>query len=485
MTSRVTSPPAVADGGTTVPAESAEQSVPQRLFMTALVIAVMNSVLTGSMVNVLLSDIRLDFDVSIARLSWVITAYSLMYAVGIPLFGRASDFIGARTLFSAGVLAFAAGSLISALAPSFPLLVIGRLIQGAGGAAVPALSMVMIARVMPEHSRGSAMGVTASAVGVGSAVGPFVGGVIGDSVGWRFLFLAPMIASVVVILLAQRAFPNTRVSEERRFDVIGGALLAIAIGLFLFGITQGQGVGYGSFVPIASFLGTAIATVGFILRITTAPYPFAPPSLFRNRPYVRLMVTGIFNMMAYLSMLVLVPLMLVENNGLTPTDAGLALTPGAIAIAIGSRYAGRISDRIGPRIPALTGLATMALGALYLSSVAAGADAWVVAIGVFISGAGTSMIGAPLNSAATRLLGPAETGIGLGLMSGSAFMGGGIGAAITSVWLNTRQDADAGALNPFYTGDANAWSDGFLPVVAMILIALAIARTVRLDRKEA
>jgi DHA2 family metal-tetracycline-proton antiporter-like MFS transporter/DHA2 family florfenicol/chloramphenicol resistance protein-like MFS transporter len=352
-------------------------------------------------------------------------------------------------------------------------------VQGAGGAAVPALSMVMIARVMPEDRRGAAMGLTASAVGVGAALGPFLGGLIGDSIGWRMLFLAPVAVSIAVVLLGQRAFPNTRLTDERRFDVAGGALLAVAMGLFLFGITQGQGAGYGSFIPVASFLGTIVAATGFVLRITTASHPFAPPSLFRNRPYVRLMATGVFNMMAYMSSLVMVPLMLVEHNGVTPTDAGLVLTPGALAIAIGSRYAGRVSDRIGSRIPILTGLTTMIVAAVFLSSVAAGADAWTVALGVFLSGAGTAMISAPLNSAATRLLGPAETGIGLGLMSGSAFMGGAMGAAITSVWLDTRQDAGDGALNPLYTGDAAPWSDAFLLIALMLGISLAIATTVR------
>lgn len=484
MSAQATS--AVARHTTSTPgAVSADQAVPTRLFLTTLVIAILNSVLTGSMVNVLLSDIRADFDVSIARLSWVVTAYALMYAVGIPLFGRASDFIGSRTLFSAGLLAFAIGSLIAALSPTFPLLVFGRLVQGAGGAAVPALSMVMIARVMPENRRGAAMGLTASAVGVGAALGPFLGGVIGDSIGWRMLFLAPVAVSIAVVLLGQRAFPNTRITDERRFDGAGGALLAVAMGLFLFGITQGQGAGYGSFAPIASFLGTIVASTGFVVRITAASHPFAPPSLFRNGPYVRLMATGAFNMMAYMSSLVMVPLMLVEHNGLTPTDAGLVLTPGALAIAIGSRYAGRVSDRIGSRIPILTGLATMIVAAVFLGSVAAGADAWIVAIGVFLSGAGTAMISAPLNSAATRLLGPTETGIGLGLMSGSAFMGGGLGTAITSVWLDAREDAGNGALNPLYMGDAAPWSDAFLLITLMLVISLAFATTVRFREPSA
>lgn len=484
MTTRASSPPIATGEATSRPIpETLASTISTRLFMAVLVVAILNSVLTGSMVNVVLSEIRGTFDVSTAQLSWVITAYSLMYAIGIPLFGRISDFIGTRTLFLAGIAGFALGGLIVAIAPSFAVVIIGRFIQGAGGAAVPALSMVMIARVMPPEKRGGAMGLTASAVGIGSAIGPLVGGSIGDSVGWRFLFIVPVLVSVGIMILAPRALPNTRITDDRQLDVLGGALLAASIGLFLFGITQGQASGYGSILPVMAFLGAVLATTLFVYRTNSAQRPFVPPSLFRNRPYVRLMAMASFNMMAYLSSLVLVPLMLVEHNGMTPTEAGLVLTPGAIAIAVGSRIAGTVSDRIGPRIPITAGLSTMLVAAVYLSTIGAGADAWVVAIGVLVSGAGTSMITAPMNSHASRLLSAEETGIGMGLFSGAAFMGGGIGAAVTGAWLNARQDANTGALNPFFTGEANAWSDAFLAVVAMLIVALLIVVPMRLQAR--
>jgi DHA2 family metal-tetracycline-proton antiporter-like MFS transporter len=209
------------------------------------------------------------------------------------------------------------------------------------------------------------------------------------------------------------------------------------------------------------------------------PHPFAPPSLFRNRPYMALLIVGMFNMMAYLSTVILVPLMLIEHNDLSPSEAGLVLTPGALVMAVLSRYAGRISDRIGPRIPVRSGLAIMLVAAINLSSIAAGAAPWVVAVGVLVFGAGSAMINAPLSSAASRLLSDEDTGIGMGLLTGGNFMGGGIGAAVTGAWLNARQGADGDAINPFYTGDGAAWSDGFLAVVVMVGLALAIASMIR------
>lgn len=452
------------------------------LFLTVLVVAILNAVLTGSMVNVLLSDIRESFDVSTARVSWTIAAYSLAYAVGIPLYGRISDFLGTRTLFSIGVLGFALGGLMCAVAPSFPLLIVGRLFQGAGGAAVPALAMVMISRVMAPDQRGGAMGLIGSAVGVGQAAGPLVGGFIGGSIGWRFLFLVPAISAVIIVVVAQRVLPNTKLTDERHFDLLGGAMLGMTTGLFLFGITQGQSSGYGSTLVLGSFAGAAVAAALFAWRINVVAFPFAPPSLFRNNDYTKMLMVGTFNMMAYLSTVILVPLMLIEHNGMTPTEAGVAITPGAIAMAFVSRYAGRVSDRIGGRIPVLTGLSIMLLAGVFLSSVAAGSGLWIVASGVATFGIGSAMVNAPLNSTVSRLLSAEDTGIGMGLFSGGTFLGGGMGAAITGAWLNARQDADAEALNPLYAGEAMAWSDGFLVVIAMVTIALGIASSIRFDR---
>ena len=447
-----------------------------------LVAAILNAVLTGSMVNVLLSDIRETFDVSTARVSWTIAAYSLAYAVGIPLYGRISDFLGTRLLFTIGVLVFALGGLICAVAPSFPLLIVGRLLQGAGGAAVPALAMVMISRVMAPGRRGGAMGLIGSAVGVGQAAGPLVGGFIGGSIGWRFLFLVPAISAVIIVVVAQRVLPNTKLADERHFDLLGGAMLGMATGLFLFGITQGQSSGYGSALVLGCFAGAAVAAALFTWRINAVTFPFAPPALFRNSAYTRMLTVGTFNMMAYLSMVILVPLMLIEHNGMTPTEAGVAITPGAIGMAFVSRYAGRVSDRIGGRIPVLIGLSIMLLASVFLTSVAAGAGLWIVAAGVAAFGIGSAMINAPLNSTVSRLLSTEDTGIGMGLFSGGTFLGGGMGAAITGAWLNARQDADTEALNPLYTGEAMAWSDGFLAVIAMVSVALLIAATIRFDR---
>src|SRR5918994_1058921 len=162
-----------------------------RLFLAVVALAVFTTVLTATMINVLIPLMRAEFGASAAQIGWVITGYALAYAIGVPLYGRISDFFGVRRVFSAGLLGFALGGLICALAPSFAVLVLGRIVQGIGGAAVPALAFVAVAKLLPKGERGGAMGLVASSVGIGAAVGPVVGGAVGQLLGWGAPFVGP------------------------------------------------------------------------------------------------------------------------------------------------------------------------------------------------------------------------------------------------------------------------------------------------------
>lgn len=443
-----------------------------RLFLVTIVTAVFVSVLTGSMVNVLLPRIREDLDVSPAQVSWVVTSYALVYAIGIPLYGRISDVFGIRRIYTIGLLAFAAGCLVSVVAPNLPMLVIGRIIQASGGAAVAALALVVVAREVPEERRGAAMGLVGASVGIGQAIGPMAGGFVGDLLGWRGLFLGPLVLMLVIIPFARRVLPGTPLTTERRFDLLGGGLFGLGTGGFLFGITQGQTAGFDQAVPQASFLIAATAIVGFVARIRATAHPFVSPRLFRNRAYRSLLIAGFLLMLANVSTLVLIPLIMVDVNDLSIREAGFVLTPGAIAIAVGSPYAGKVSDRIGVWRPMLVGLPLMTLALLFLSTVAAGGSPLATAAGILLLGAGFAMVGSPLNSAAAGTLPPEDMGAGMGIFSGTNFLGGGTGPALAGTLLAARQETNAGALNPFYDLDAAAYSDAFLVPIVAILGAL-------------
>lgn len=474
--SRAAAPPAAASASASVP----ERTAPP-LFLVAVAAAVVITTLTGSMVNVLLPLMRADFGASPAAAGWVITSYALAYAVGVPLYGRLSDAFGVRRVFAAGLLGFAAGGLACSLAPSLPLLVAGRALQGIGGAAVPALASVAVARALPAGQRGGALGVVASSVGVGSTIGPVVGGLIGGVLGWRFLFVASLVLMLLLLPVAWRVLPDGAVAGARRFDLLGGVLLGLAAGSFLFGVTQFSGEGNGVFA-LAGLVVAALAAVGFVWRIRTAPDPFAPPALFGNRAYVAVLVVGFFAMMAQLAALVLAPLLVIEANGLTPAAAGLVIAPSAAAIAVLAPIAGRLSDRFGARTVLLAGLGIVT-AALVALSTAAGAPAPVVALGMLGVGAGFALVQPAANNAAAASLPAADLGVGMGLFAGAFFLGGGSGAALSGAILAAREGV-AGAINPLHAASAVAYSDAFLAAAAAALVAAIAARRVLAPGRE-
>ncbi len=453
-------------------AGGSEKRTSTRLLLAVLISAVIIAVMNSSMVNVAIPVIRQDFGVSEAQVGWVITSYLLTYAVGIPLYGRAADVFSLRRAFSLGLVGFAIGSLLCVVAPNLPMLVFGRIVQATGAAAIPALATASVAKVLAPGERGTALGLIVSSVGVGAAIGPVVGGVLQQLAGWQSLFYATLALTLLLLPGAFYALPETRSSGERSFDVPGGILLGAAAGLFLFGITQGQVAGFASLSSWGSFAGAALAAVGFAWRITGAEHPFVSPALFKNRGYVAAVIVGYFSMLVNVSCLVSVPLLVTQVNGLSPAATGLVLTPGAIALAILSPLAGRLSDRIGFKTPIYAGLGIMLLSVLFISTFGAGAAPYLVAVGMVGVGAGFALTNPPNVNAAAAALKEEETGVGLGIFNGLFFLGGGTGPAVLGAFLAARREAGAEAIDPFYTLGAAPFSDAFLLLVVALLIAL-------------
>ena len=454
--------------------------VPGRLFLLVVASAVGVIVMNGSMTNVALPTIGEQFGASEGQAGWVITGYLLVFAVGIPLYGRLADVYSLKKTFAAGLVGFAAGSLVCALAPSLPVLVAGRMVQAAGGAAIPALSSTAVAKLLPPGERGASLGLIVSSVGVGGAIGPVVGGAVVGLAGWHALFYGTLLLGLLLLPAALRVLPDT-VSEKpsSSFDLPGGALLALAAGLSLFGVTEGQALGFSAPLSWGSFAAAALCAFLFALRINTARDPFVSPSLFKNRAYLACAAVGFFGMLANLTSLVLVPLLLSQANGLGAGAVGLALAPGAVATAVLSPAAGRFSDRTGTRPPILAGMLVMFLSLLALSAFGAGASPLVVAAGILGVGAGFALFTSPNTNATAATLPPDQIGVGLGIYQMLFFLGAGAGPALVGAFLASRRAGGEPALNPLYALDSAPFSDAFLLLALCALAGLLAGCLVR------
>ncbi|MCA1738433.1 MAG: MFS transporter, partial [Actinobacteria bacterium] len=338
-----------------------------------------------------------------------------------------------------------------ALSPNLPALVFGRVVQALGNAAIPSLATVVVAKMLPSGKRGGALGLIASSMTLGAAVGPILGGAIEQLAGWHALFYGTFFLALLLIPSALYALPNGGSDGEHHFDLTGGILLGVAAGLFLFGITQGQVAGFVSPSSWGSFAGAVIAAALFTWRIADAPHPFVSPALFKNRTYAAAVIVGSFSYLSNISMFVFVPLLVVEVNGISPVAAGLVLTPGAIAFAVLSPLTGRLSDHVGMTPPTLVGLTVMGLSVFFISAFGAGASPLVVSAAMLGVGVGFALANPPTTNAAANALPREEVGAGLGIFQGTFFLDGGAGPAVIGAFLAARKEAGSEAINLLYT----------------------------------
>ena len=458
-----------------------------RLILAVMTAALFVSVFTNTMVNVAIPLIRNEFGISEALAGWVITGYAVPFAVCVPIYGRISDLFSLKRVFAIGLAVLAVGLAICALAPTFSVLIAGRALQGIGAGAIPALSFGAIAKLLPKGERGIAYGTLSSSVGVGSAAGPVLGGVISGFAGWQWLFVTTLVLTLIILSGALYILPHSisDVSSEgaslSRLDLPGGLLLAAAAGLALFSVTRAETVGPTSPIVWSGIVLAVAAAVAFAWRIRTAPEPFVDPGLFASSTFVAAIFVGFLAQFANIGSLFLSPLLLEGTNGLAPAQAGLVLAPGAVAVALLSPLVGNLSDRYGPWTVLPFGLTMMLASAFVLCSFVAGATAYLVAGGLLLLGIGYAGVNSPAANAASEAVSRQTAGTGLGIYQLFFFMGSGSGPAVLGAVLAARSDETREAINPLYTLQANPFSDAFLVAGAAVIVALLIA--LRLGRR--
>ncbi|MCF6475430.1 MFS transporter [Nonomuraea sp. MG754425] len=446
-----------------------------RALLAVLLPAMLATVIASDMVNLVLPAIGTQFGASEAELAWVVTGFLLVFSIGIPFYGRVSDRVSLRRLFVFALLAYAAGSLICALAPSLLALVLGRIVMGVGAAAIPVLSIIAITRLMPAERRGMGIGVVSAATGIGTAAGPAVGGGIGQFLGWPALFWLMFAVALALLPAASRVLPGTPPAGADRFDLPGGVLLGLGAGLILYGITQAQVAGPAAPSSWVSLVVAVVAIGLFGWRTVRVERPFVPPALFANRVFRNAVIVAFLSMIVNLGGLVFVPLLVVDVNGLTPGEGALVMIPAGIAVAVVSPLIGGLADRVGTRPLVLTGLAVIGLATLFLSTVAGGASAIPAAAGMLTLSVGFIFVLTPLISAAAGALPPDQVGVGLGILQGAQFLGAGTGPALFGVLVTARQQSGADAVNALHAAqEGAAFSDAFL-LMAVVVVLAAIA----------
>jgi EmrB/QacA subfamily drug resistance transporter len=370
-----------------------------RWLVVVTVLASGMAFLDATAVSVALPAIGRELDASLSGLQWTVTGYTLALAALILLGGSLGDRYGRRRVFVIGVCWFAAASLLCGLAQTTGQLVAARALQGVGGALLTPGSLALIQSSFRPGDRARAIGLWSSLAGIAGLIGPFLGGVLIDTISWRLVFLINVPIAALIVVAAGRHVPESRdPAHHGRFDYLGAVLGAAALGGVTYALIAAEGDPLRADVVVAAVLGV-LAGIGFVVREHRAADPMLPPSLFADRQFTgaNLATLLVYGALGGSGLFFVLQLQNVVGYG--ATAAGAAMLPSILVLTLLSPRMGSLATRIGPRLPMTLGPLLIAAGTLLLVGVD-GSAPYVVEIlpGSLLQGLGLAVTVAPLTA---------------------------------------------------------------------------------------
>jgi EmrB/QacA subfamily drug resistance transporter len=326
--------------------------------LVALIGAFM-SILDTSIVNVAIPTMMNVFNVGTSEVQWVSTIYMLALGVVIPFSGWLGDRMGFKRLYIVSMAAFVVGSMLCSFSWNLNSLVVARVIQAVGGGMIMPTTMAMIFRMVPKTQFGSAMGIFGIALLVAPAIGPTLGGYLVEYVDWRWIFTINLPVGVIGILLAFFFLPEFQSKHPGRLDIAGGVTSAVALFCLLLALTKGSDWGWDAEPTVLLFVVSFFAFVLFIYLELTSENPLLDLRVFKYRSFTMANLIVVVTNIVMFSALFFLPLFLQNFRGLGAMETGLLMMPGALVSAVMMPVVGRLFDKIGPRVLALTGMFLM------------------------------------------------------------------------------------------------------------------------------
>jgi len=373
--------------------------VDEREKKTILLVASLSSFLvpfTGSSITVALPAMASQFNADAVTLGWITSAYIISAAVFIVPFGRYADIIGRKKIFLAGLLVFTVASLLCAFSPTAELMICARFLQGIGGAMLFSTSVAIVTQVYGPGERGAALGITIATVYAGLSIGPFLGGVLTDHVGWPAIFLVNVPIGILTVALTLQGIRHEWAGAAgERFDAVG----AVVYGTMLFTLIYGMLLlpDPASLAWIAAASGLA---GGFYVWEKRSQSPLIDFSVFaKNRTFVFSNIAAMINYGATFGVGVLLSLYLQYIQGFSAASAGLILVAQPVVQMVFSPLAGQISDRIEPRIVATTGMTFTALGLFTFIFLTPETPVYIIVASLMVLGLGYGLFSSPNTNA--------------------------------------------------------------------------------------
>jgi EmrB/QacA subfamily drug resistance transporter len=405
------------------------------VMLGGLTIALNNGVLNVAIPS-MMSSLSTDLD----RIQWVQNSYQIIQAVLMPAVGWLGARLGTKRLFVLSTLVFIAGSALCGLAWDVHSLIFFRILQGIGGGPIIPLSMSILYSTFPPDKRGLALGLSNFSHSFGPAIAPALGGHLIEVLSWRAIFYVNVPVGLLSAGVVLFTMSKTQDQRARSFDVIGVFTMASFLILLLLAVSEGRRYGWGSQLIVTLFLVSGVSFAAFVIAELKTKEPFVEIRLYKNLPFAMGCLIGFLNTMEFRGTNFLLPIMLQRIYHYTPFQAGLFFLPPALVMGVTSIVAGRLSDKIQPKLLLILGL----LGLTFVSFEFCGLDVWAttgVLLGLVVLRRGAqAFCHSPLSSSTLSGVPEDQVRMASGLFNLHRTLAGAVGVALTATLMDYRED---------------------------------------------
>jgi EmrB/QacA subfamily drug resistance transporter len=387
--------------------------------------------LDSTVVNVALPALREDLNASVSGLQWTLDAYTVVLASLLILAGSTADRVGRARVFKFGLALFTVGSLLCSVAPSVGLLVAARVVQAIGGSMLNPVAMSIIRTTFTDpRERAQAIGVWGGVIGLSMALGPVLGGVLVEGIGWRSIFWVNVPVGLLAIALTARFVAESRAPRARRPDPVGQILMFLFLAGLMAAIIEAPGAGWRSAQTVGLLTAALAALLALVAYERRRRDPLIELRFFRSAPFSGATLIAVSAFVALSGFLFLNTLYLQDARGLSPLETGVWMLPMAAMTAILGPLSGRLVGRVGPRPSLLVGGLGIGLSALLLTGLEPTTPHGLLAAAYVLFGIGFGAVNPPITNTAVSGMPPAQAGVAAAVASTSRQVGASLGIAL-------------------------------------------------------
>lgn len=459
------------------------------LAMIAVMIVTTMAVFDGAIVNIALPQIAQAMRVPAGAAVWVSSSYLLVAAMLLASFASLATHTGFRTLFAAGVSLFTLSSLGCALSTSLPMLVVMRVLQGIGGAAVMSIGPAIMRSIFPSRLLGQVIGLNALLIGISTAVAPILGGTLLSTLGWPWLFAINIPLGLAALALTLKVMPSERSARYEPFDLWGALLSAIALGALVmtanaFSHSAADNRSRILMTAVAYGATALVAGIGFVIRQRCAPRPLIPLSLFSS---VRFSLAALTSMASFTSQgitFVALPFLFQNVYGYSALASALLFMPWPVGIILAAPRAGKLSDRYPPALISTCGLGCFAIGLVLLANLSAHASIANIVLSSLLCGIGFGTFQSPNNREMLSNVPRTSSSYASGVLAIMRISGQCLGAAVVGSVLSVYAGQHSALYQQVFAIHLSLWGAFCATGVAVIISVSRLRHVMTLEKAD-